>query len=129
TTNRELARFLEALKYLDFSQRFSTSGRSGSFRELSAACNALAERLRATRSEREQEAAWLQAVIQHLPVAVLVCNEQERIMASNTALQRLLGRVTAPDSLAVVATADQGLATAVRTLQPGREQVLRSQRQ
>lgn len=129
TTNRELARFLEALKYLDFSQRFSTSGRSGSFRELSAACNALAERLRTARSEREQEAAWLQAVIQHLPVAVLVCAEAERILASNTALQRLLGRVTAPDSLAAIALLDPALATAIRELQPGREQVLRSQRQ
>lgn len=129
TTNRELARFLEALQYLDLSQSFGTRGKSTSFRELGTALNAVAERFRVARSEREQQAAWLQSVVQHLPVAVLVLDEQERVLRANTALQRLLGRTTAVDSLAAMERVDAPLAEAIRALQPGSEHMLKRQKQ
>lgn len=127
TTNRELARFLDAMKYMDLSQSFGTSGRSRSFRELSSAFNAVAERFRLSRSEREQQAAWLLAVVQHLPVAVLVLDERQRVLNCNTAAQRLLGRNSALDSLDAVARGDAALAGAISALQPGDERMLKRQ--
>lgn len=127
-TNRELVRFLDALKYLDFTQSFSASSGSASFRELGTAFNTVSERFRAARSDKEQLAAWLQAVIQHLPVAVLAMDEQEKILLSNTALMRLLGRTSAPGSLQLISDVNASLATTIRSLQPGKDLVLKLQK-
>lgn len=123
TTNRELERFLQALHYMDFTQRFRSSVHSSSSASLSSSFNHIMERFLEARGEREREAAWLQALIQHLPVAVMVLDEQERILRTNTALLRLLRRNTPPSSLDLFSGPASALADAVRALQAGNERM------
>lgn len=123
TTNRELERFMQALHYMDFTQRFRTRSGGGSFASLGTSFNQVLDRLRDVRSEREQQAAWLQNLVQHLPVAIVVLDEDERVVLANTALQRLLQRNTPPTSLTVFQGPATALADDIRALQPGREQM------
>lgn len=127
-TNRELVRFLEALKFADFTQSFSTTASSNSFRSLGQAFNEILERFRSSRSSKEQQAAYLQAVVQHLPVAVLAFNDEGKIGLSNTALLRLLGRTSAPASIQVLADSHNSLAAAVAALHPGKETTVKVQK-
>lgn len=120
-TNREIERFLQALHYMDLTQRFRGKAEGNSFASLGASFNQVLDRLRDVRSEREQQAAWLQNLVQHLPVAIVVLDEDERVVLANTALQRILQRNTPPTSLAVFQGPAAALADDIRTLQPGRE--------
>lgn len=128
-SNRELVRFLDALKYADFSQSFSSGGNSASFRDLSLAFNEVIERFRNSRSDKEQQAAYLHAVVQHLPVAMLAVDDKGKILLSNTALLRLLGRGTAPVTLQGLADFNTSLAQAIQSLQPGKGSTLKLQKQ
>jgi two-component system, NtrC family, nitrogen regulation sensor histidine kinase NtrY len=121
TTNRELSRFLNAVKYADFSQSFQTTRKQHSFRELGAAFDGVIERLRSERSAKEEQATYLQAFVQQLPIAVLALHEDGRIAVSNQALQRLLnGRVC--HHLQQLKEFDSALGEFLERVKPGREQ-------
>ncbi|HTT82999.1 MAG TPA: ATP-binding protein [Rhizomicrobium sp.] len=91
TTNRELARFLDAVAYDDAARSFAKLGRDSGFAELGAAMGRLMERLRLARSEREEQARYLQAVIAHVPVALLSIAADGRVEMLNVAARRLFG--------------------------------------
>lgn len=90
-TNRELARFLDAVAYDDTARSFGKLGRDSSFAELGAAMSRLMDRLRASRSEREEQARYLQAVVAHVPVALVSIAADGRVQLLNVAARRLFG--------------------------------------
>ena len=55
-TNRELARFLAAIRYADFSQTFGAGGLGSSFDELKTAFNEVLDAFRLARAEKEEQA-------------------------------------------------------------------------
>lgn len=123
-TNRELVRFLTAVKYADFSQSFLSPKKSASFRELGRAFDEVIERLRNTRSDKEAQAAYLLAFVQHLPIAVLALDADGKILISNTALRKLLGRTADLNHLSQIAAFNATLAGAITRLHAGQEQSL-----
>jgi nitrogen fixation/metabolism regulation signal transduction histidine kinase len=91
-TNRELSRFLAAIRHQDLSQKFSAERRSGLLGELSAAFEDILQRLRDSRTMKEEQAHYLNTLVQHVPVAVLVVDDTGRIDLINSAARRLLGK-------------------------------------
>lgn len=89
-TNRDLVRFLQAIRYEDFSQTFSTRGMGKSFGELKAAFTDVLEAFKRTRAEREEHARYLQTVVQHVGVGVLTFHPDGEIDIVNSAARRLL---------------------------------------
>lgn len=124
STNREMTRFLEAVKYADFSQSFNLRKGNRSFSDLGQAFNEVLERFRRARSSKEQQAQYLQALVQHLPVAIVAIDEAEKIILSNTALNRLLNRTTSPGTLQAIQEFNAELAETIRQLKPGKERTL-----
>jgi two-component system, NtrC family, nitrogen regulation sensor histidine kinase NtrY len=121
TTNRELSRFLNAVKYSDFSQSFQSTRKQRSFRELGAAFDGVIERLRSERSAKEEQATYLHAFVQQLPIAVLALHDDGRIGVSNHALQRLLnGRQC--HHLQQLKDFDNALGNFLESVKPGRDQ-------
>jgi two-component system nitrogen regulation sensor histidine kinase NtrY len=90
TTNRDLSRFFETIKYEDFSQTFKDDGRGKSFSELRSAFNDVCDAFRKARSEKEQHYHYLQTVVQHIGVGLIALQRNGDVELINTAAKRLL---------------------------------------
>ena len=91
-TNRDLTRFLQAIRYEDFSQSFSGRGLGSAFDDLKEAFNDVLNAFRRTRAEKEENFQYLQTVVQHVGVGLVCYDPDGRIELMNTAAQRLLRR-------------------------------------
>ncbi|MGD9345729.1 MAG: ATP-binding protein [Candidatus Aminicenantes bacterium] len=90
TTNRDLSRFFETIKYEDFAQTFKDDGRGKSFSELRTAFNDVCDAFRKARSEKEQHYHYLQTVVQHIGVGLIAFHRNGDVELINTAAKRLL---------------------------------------
>ncbi|RAJ03880.1 histidine kinase/DNA gyrase B/HSP90-like ATPase [Chitinophaga skermanii] len=91
-TNRKLTLFLEAIRYEDFSIRFSADNNLGkSFSALNMQFNEVLEAFRQTRAEREANLKYIDTIIQHVSVGVLSFDVEGKIELINPAAFRLLG--------------------------------------
>lgn len=89
-TNAELTRFLNAIRYGDFLQSFSIEHLGSGFAELNEAFDDIMARFRKARSEKEVQARYLSALVDHVPVALLVIHSDGKIDLLNNAARRLL---------------------------------------
>ena len=90
-TNRELERFLLSIAYDDFSQSFTLPKLGGSFSELGKAFETVMERFRRTRQSREEMSQFSRMVMQQVPVAVMVIDQQDKILMVNRKVRQLFG--------------------------------------
>jgi nitrogen fixation/metabolism regulation signal transduction histidine kinase len=88
-SSREVARFLTALAADDLSQSFANLRSDVAFRELGNAMERVLESLRASRSERNEQAHYLQALVNHVPVALISVDERDEVRPLNMAARRL----------------------------------------
>jgi nitrogen fixation/metabolism regulation signal transduction histidine kinase len=88
--NRDLARFFLSVQYADSGQSFKDEGLGRSFRDLRAAMAGVMGTLRRVRSEREEQAQYLETMVQHVGIGLLVFQPDGRVELINNAAKRLL---------------------------------------
>jgi nitrogen fixation/metabolism regulation signal transduction histidine kinase len=86
-TNLAVARFIEAIRFDDFTQRF-TLGRGPGFETLGRALDEAIVVLGAKRSQAGEEVRFLSAVVDDAPAALLTIDEDERVTLLNKAARR-----------------------------------------
>lgn len=96
-TERELARLFTAIAHDDFSQGFA-SGRGAASVELAAAFAEVTQRFRKARLEVEEHRRYLEALVEHVPIAILSVAEAGEVRLLNGAARRLLD-ASAPTTL------------------------------
>ena len=89
-TNRDLTRFLDAIKHSDFSQSFSVTGLGSAFNDLKEAFNEVSDKFRKTRSEKEEHFRYLQIIVQHVGIGLIAFEDDGNVELINTAAKRLL---------------------------------------
>jgi two-component system, NtrC family, nitrogen regulation sensor histidine kinase NtrY len=89
-TNRKLTRFFESIRYADFSSSFSDPGLGKSFEDLSREFNQVIEAFRKYRTEKEEHFNYLQTVIQHVSIGIIVFTRDGKIEVFNQAMNRIL---------------------------------------
>jgi len=89
-TNRDLSRFVSAIKYEDVSQSFNSKGRGASFDQLNTAFSDVAKEIGKARSEKEEQYRYLQTVIQHVGVGLISFQQDGEIELINTAAKKLI---------------------------------------
>lgn len=90
-TNREVARFLDAARYADYSQRFNLQDIGTGFGELGETFTDILDRMWDTREEQEIQVRRLAALIDHIPVPLLTVHGGGAITLQNNAARRLFG--------------------------------------
>ena len=91
-TNKELARFIDAVKFGDFSQGFSHRGQGSGFRELSATLDDAIKKLRDERHKLIDANRFYEAVLDDAPTALLTVDAEGKVELANKAARRLLIR-------------------------------------
>lgn len=89
-TNRDLTRFLLAIRHSDFSQSFTGESLAPGCNELKDAFTNVLSAFRAARAEKEEQARYLQTVVQHVGTGLLAFDTQGNVQLLNTAAKRLL---------------------------------------
>lgn len=89
-TNKDLSRFLQSIKYGDFSQSYKEAGLGTSFDELKNAFTEVSEAFRKARAEKEEHFRYLQTVVQHIGIGLIAFQPNGEVELINTAAKRLL---------------------------------------
>lgn len=90
-TNAELVRFLDAMRYGDFSQRFNFTNLGTGFEELAQAFTDILSRLQAERNSQEQTLRHLKAIVEHVPAPLISINNNDKVTLWNNSARRLFG--------------------------------------
>ncbi len=89
--NKKLTKFLESIKYSDFSSSFSYDNKLGkSFRELNAAFTSVVDAFRKERAEKEEHLNYLNTIVQHVTTGLLSFDNEGDVGLINSAARRFL---------------------------------------
>ena len=121
---RDLTRFLESVRYADFSQGFTSEGRGPLFTRLRDAFGEVTSEFRRIRAEKEEQVRYLENIVQHLGVALISYRADGTVELMNTAARRLLrtGPIRNVEALERVSTP---LVHALRDLGSGEQSMVR----
>jgi nitrogen fixation/metabolism regulation signal transduction histidine kinase len=100
-TNRDLARFLGAIEYSDFSQSFINTSLGKSFGELNRSFNRIIEKFQRSRSEKEEQLRYLETVMQHVGVGLIAYDQNGNVEFMNNAAKKLLNIPGVPNVTAL----------------------------
>ena len=90
-TNREVARFLDAVRFADYSQRFDFELAGSGFASLGRTFTAIIGEMRERRSDQEAEMRQLKALVEHIPVPLMTVHADDTITLQKNAARRLFG--------------------------------------
>jgi len=87
-TEKDLIRFLQAIKYEDFYESFS-GGRSRIAKLLHEEFNRIIQDFRKVRAQREEQYLYLQTIVQHVGIALLTYDDNGEVELFNSTFRRL----------------------------------------
>lgn len=88
--NKELTRFLMAIKYSDYSQTFNRHRRGETFEALGEAFEQVISKFEETKKKEEENYRYLNTVTQHIGIGLISFNTQGKIELLNNAAKRIL---------------------------------------
>ncbi|NLT51854.1 MAG: SpoIIE family protein phosphatase [Ignavibacteria bacterium] len=91
TTNRNLKKFLDSVRYSDFSVNFADNNLGSSFSELKDSFSSVISDFRKQRKETEEQHQYLQTVLKHIGVGFISYDKEGIVSLVNPAAQKLLG--------------------------------------
>jgi nitrogen fixation/metabolism regulation signal transduction histidine kinase len=91
-TNMELARFIDAVRFGDFSQGFAQRGQGSGFGDLNAVLDESIKKLRDERHKLIDANRFYEAVLDDAPTALLTVDGDGKVELANKAARRLLVR-------------------------------------
>ncbi|NBC04149.1 MAG: ATP-binding protein [Bacteroidetes bacterium] len=90
-TNVLLTRFLESIRYSDFTGTFQNHGFGSNFKELNEAFSNVIEKFKEERSKKEESLRYLETVVQHIGIGLICINSNGEVILINRAAKRLFG--------------------------------------
>ena len=88
--NQDLVRLFEAIDYADFTLSFPNNKKEKSFKELYHAFNHVVKKFKEIKSEKEEYMRLLQNIMEHLPIGVIVYEEEGSVLLANKTVKKLL---------------------------------------
>jgi two-component system nitrogen regulation sensor histidine kinase NtrY len=88
-TNRDLAGFLESIRFSEFTRSFQIGGMGSSFNELNKAFNNVINDFQKVRSEKEEHFHYLQSIVQNIDVSIIAYQPDGSIEMINKSAKKL----------------------------------------
>ncbi|MBN1480722.1 GHKL domain-containing protein [candidate division KSB1 bacterium] len=127
TTNRKLTTFLQSIRFSDFSQSFNLENLGTSFRELSDSFNDVIQSFQKARAEKEEQFRYLQTVVQHIGIGLLIFRSDGDLDLINNAAKKLLG-ISQLKNIKQLDTIERGLGSRLLEIQRGSRLILKIHR-
>lgn len=89
-TNRELAKFIDAIKQADYSLKYPEAKSRNSIAGLHKSFNTIIETFQQVKIDREMQFNFLQLIIENIEIGILAINQKQEIVLMNTASEKLL---------------------------------------
>lgn len=118
SAGRGVRRFLEAVRRSDFSGTFESPDGGTPFGDLNAEFDAVLERFRGLRAEREEQYHYLRTVVQHVGIGIVSFRADGEVELLNTAARRLLG-VSHLKNIRDLETVSHSIAESIAKIGPG----------
>jgi nitrogen fixation/metabolism regulation signal transduction histidine kinase len=121
-TNHEVARFIEAIRFGDMSASFARPEAGSGFEALGEALDSGIRALREERSRMADESRFYQAIVDDLPVALLLIDPEERVEPVGKTARRMFGALQGV-RIDDYAQFGEAFAQYLRSIEPGRRQL------
>ena len=89
-TNRDFASFLMGIKYEDFSATYSGHHKGKTFGEMYDAFNQINQKFLNIKAEKEANHQYMQTIVEHISVGLLVLDSEGNVFLMNKALQEMI---------------------------------------
>ncbi len=126
-TNRRLIRFLEAIRYADFTQSFKGLDLGKSYQELNESFGEVIKEFQRIRGDKEEHFRYLQTVVQHVGTGLLAFSQDGNVELINTATKRLFG-ISQFKNINNLMAVNPELSTTLNKMPPRSRQMVKIQR-
>ncbi|MBC5773153.1 ATP-binding protein [Pontibacter sp. KCTC 32443] len=89
-TNRQFLRFLNSIKYDDFTEQFNVTGEGKTQHELAGRLNEVMEKFREVRAEKEAHLHYFEVIVQHIGIGIITYKPNGEILMLNNAAKKLV---------------------------------------
>jgi nitrogen fixation/metabolism regulation signal transduction histidine kinase len=124
SVNRELSTFLEFVAHDDFSSSVTTGEKGRVFRRLEDAYKLLADKYRDLNQARELNHLYLEALVEHVSIAILCLDDANQVTLMNREAKRLF-RTPMLGTLASLKLIDSRLPAQLEALENGERALIR----
>lgn len=122
--NKKLAQFLLSVKHADFTTSFQFEEGNKSFRQLNDAFNEVIEEFNRYRAEKEEKHNYLQTVVQHIDIGILVFDKTGKVDMLNKAVRDLMG-IPGIKNIRELESVRKGLADLLLKMKSGDKNLIR----
>ncbi len=119
-SRRELASFLLAIKQQDFTNTYHYKSKS----DLNFAFHEINNVLKQLKNEKASNLLYLQTVVEHVRVAVICFDEEERVQLSNQAARQLFNKQQL-GSIKTIETVSTSLARQLQAMEHGQKRLIK----
>lgn len=88
--NRELKKFLDAIRYGDYAVSFNSNSLGGSFKELDESLSQVIEAMKTSRAEKQSQTELLKLALENIRLGIIISDYQGNILLVNPAAQEML---------------------------------------
>ncbi|HKK63865.1 MAG TPA: hypothetical protein VJ951_14970, partial [Bacteroidales bacterium] len=125
-TNRELANFLESIRYSEFTRTFSIKESGPSFEALNEAFNNVMKDFQQIRSEGEENYHYLQSLVQSIDVSIITYQRNGEVEMINPAAKKLF-QINSLPRIQKLESLSKELSDKLLNIQPGENHLVKVQ--
>ena len=125
-TNRDLASFLESIRFSEFTRSFQIEGMGNSFNELNRAFNDVIADFQKVRSEKEEHFHYLQSIVQNIDVSILAYQKDGTVEMINKAAKKLF-QLSGIKNISKLENLSPELVETLLTIKPGENKLVKVQ--
>jgi two-component system nitrogen regulation sensor histidine kinase NtrY len=125
-TNRDLASFLESIRFSEFTRSFQNEGMGSSFDTLNKAFNNVIKDFQEIRSEKEEHYHYLQSIVQNIDVSILAYQKDGTVEMINKATKKLF-QVHNLKNIMALESLSKELVKCLLNLKPGENTLVKVQ--